>query len=404
VSIHKLTSGRYQARIRIEGQAKKMTFDRKRDAEDWEKVTLADARRGKYVDTLNKTTVAEYFEHWISIRPVRAGTLRNYNTMLVHYIQAYPLGVMPLVRVRHSDVQSWVSTLAQRLHPYTVQLRTELLKSMFTSAVHDGLAASNPVNLKLLAMPPVERYEVVPLTVPQVRAWADAVPPWARGAVIAQAGLGLRMGELRALRIADINFLKREVRVAEQLNRRGDRAPLKNSRRKPVRILPLPVIVAEAIAEQIRRWPNPVPGGPVFWGNPYSNPAYKARIATLVGTWDQRRYAGVLRKAAVAAGLGEHHKHRAEIWKPNTEAEGFARHGRRGAEPSSHDLRHHFVSVMLGRGATIHEVAELIGDKPEAVLKTYGHVMPDRSDITRRHIDDAWAETAAGNTGQETGS
>lgn len=39
-----------------------------------------------------------------------------------------------------------------------------------------------------------------------------------------------------------------------------------------------------------------------------------------------------------------------------------------------HDLRHSFVSMCIHLGASVYVVADLIGDKPEQVLKTYGHL------------------------------
>jgi len=57
---------------------------------------------------------------------------------------------------------------------------------------------------------------------------------------------------------------------------------------------------------------------------------------------------------------------------------------------SSHDLRHHYASVLLDAGESVHAVAERIGDTPEMVLKVYGHLMPDREDTTRKAVDAAW--------------
>lgn len=39
-----------------------------------------------------------------------------------------------------------------------------------------------------------------------------------------------------------------------------------------------------------------------------------------------------------------------------------------------HDLRHSFVSMCIHLGANVYVVADLIGDTPEQVLKTYGHL------------------------------
>ena len=61
------------------------------------------------------------------------------------------------------------------------------------------------------------------------------------------------------------------------------------------------------------------------------------------------------------------------------------------AGTSSHDLRHHYASVLLAAGESVHAVAERLGDTAAMVLGTYGHVMPDQEDTTRRAVDAAWA-------------
>jgi site-specific recombinase XerD len=58
---------------------------------------------------------------------------------------------------------------------------------------------------------------------------------------------------------------------------------------------------------------------------------------------------------------------------------------------SSHDLRHHYASVLLAAGESVHAVADRLGDTPALVLDTYGHVMSDQEDRTRTAVDAAWA-------------
>jgi integrase len=67
-----------------------------------------------------------------------------------------------------------------------------------------------------IVLPRVERPRVVPLTVEQVAALADAMPGRFRSMVITQVGLGLRIGELLGLRVGDVDFLRRTVRVEWQ--------------------------------------------------------------------------------------------------------------------------------------------------------------------------------------------
>ncbi len=62
---------------------------------------------------------------------------------------------------------------------------------------------------------------------------------------------------------------------------------------------------------------------------------------------------------------------------------------------TSHDLRHHYASVLLAQGESVVAVAERLGHHNAAlVLSTYGHLMPDSEDPTRRAVDSAWAACA----------
>ncbi len=61
------------------------------------------------------------------------------------------------------------------------------------------------------------------------------------------------------------------------------------------------------------------------------------------------------------------------------------------AGTTSHDLRHHFASVLLAAGESVVAVAERLGhENASLVLSTYGHLMPDSEARTRRAVDEAW--------------
>ncbi len=61
------------------------------------------------------------------------------------------------------------------------------------------------------------------------------------------------------------------------------------------------------------------------------------------------------------------------------------------AGTSTHDLRHHYASVLLAAGESVVAVAERLGHEDATlVLTTYGHLMPDSEYRTRRAVDDAW--------------
>jgi integrase len=58
---------------------------------------------------------------------------------------------------------------------------------------------------------------------------------------------------------------------------------------------------------------------------------------------------------------------------------------------TSHDLRHHFASLLLAAGESVVAVAErLRHEDASLVLSTYGRLVPGSEDRTRRAVDSAW--------------
>ncbi len=263
----------------------------------------ADKARGRYVDATLTTTVAEQARAYLTTRPHRASTPEHQARLVERHIAATPLGDRRLVAVRPSEVQGWATDRARVLAPTTVRVLVGLLRSVYASAVADGLVASSPaVRVKL---PRHERPRVEPLTVAQVRALADAMPDRTRALVLTQAGLGLRLAELLGLRVGDVDFLRHTVSVTWQLGRDG-RTLLPPKTPRSRRVLPLPSVVADALAAHLAAYP-PGADGWLF-------------TSSTGASWGHARYG-------------------AQLW-------GGAR--RRAALPegtTTHDLRHHYASV-----------------------------------------------------------
>lgn len=376
MSIRKLNDGKYEWRHRVDGKHLKKTFARRVDAVAHDSKVRADQARGTHIDLTDKTTVAEYFRQWAGDRVLRPNTVVTYASILRNHIEPVPLGSRPLVKVRPSEIQAWARGRAAVLTPYTLRGYASVLRSVFATAVLDGLISRNPVQpASRLSLPKIDKPKIVPLTIAQVQAWADAATAHVAAMILAQAGLGLRISELLALRVADVDFLRREVHITEQLDRGGHRAPLKtgNSRRA----VPLPGVTAEVLAERIRQFP-PGPGGLIFTPGPRSRPGGWPTRANR--TWSQKSADEAYRKAAGAAGI---------VLVPGQ---------------LSHALRHHYASVLLDAGESAHAVAERLGDTPQMVWQVYGHLMPDREDTTRKAVDAAWKAAGKADRKREPGT
>ncbi|MFG2102024.1 tyrosine-type recombinase/integrase [Micromonospora echinaurantiaca] len=223
---------------------RKRSFARKADADRFLAQVEADIVRGQYVDPSDKTTVVEHARRWAAGRAHRPTTARRVASLIETHIAATPLGSRRLAAVVPSEVQAWAAGRAKILSPSTLRNLVGLLRSIHAAAVLDRLVGRSPV--VRVSLPSAHRERIVPLTVDQVRALADAIPARNRAMVVAQAGLGLRLGELLALRVQDVDFTARLVRIEWQF------APQSKVRTEPKtprsrRTVPLPQVVAAAL-------------------------------------------------------------------------------------------------------------------------------------------------------------
>ncbi|MDH6460894.1 integrase [Micromonospora sp. A200] len=355
-NVAKRPDGKYRARWRdLSGKEHAKHFTKKRDADAWLAIVEGDKLRGQYVDPTDRTTVAQYARRWAAARPHNPRTAKRVDSLIRTHIEGTSIGSRRLVQVLPSDAQAWVTERAQVLSPSTLRLLVSLVRSVYASAQHDRLVGSSPFAARL-TMPEAHQERIIPLTVDQVHQLADAMPTRNRAMVLTQAGLGLRIGELLALRLVDVDFLRRTVRVETQI------APGERTRTAPKtswsrRTVPLPAPVAEALAAHIEGFPPPA-DGTLFttrFGKPYRHDYYGTRI---------------FQAAVAAAGL-----------------------------PSSttpHDLRHHYASILLHAGESVVAVAERLGHKnAKLVLSTYGHLMPDSEERTRKAVENAWRKGGA---------
>jgi integrase len=337
-------------RVRGLGPGQGRSFDRRVDAEAYLATVQAELLRGEYVDRSDRRTVAQAAREYAAARPHGPRTARRVAQYIRVHIEPTPLGRRRLAEVRPSEVQAWITDRSRTLAPGTLKPLVGFLRSVFAAAVIDRKIGSSP--MVRLQLPSTSRERLVPLSVEQVRRVAEAVPPRCKAMVLTQAGLGLRIGELLALRVDDVDFLRRTVRIEWQIPP-GERTRSRPKTPTSRRTIPLPQVVSEALAEHIRQFP-PAADGTLFTtstGRVYSHAYYGAQLF----------------KNAI----------RALPDVPDS--------------TTTHDLRHHYASVLLAAGRSVIEVAERLGhENATLVLTTYGHLIQGQDDRTRQAIDEAW--------------
>jgi integrase len=200
-NIQKRPNGTWRARYRDSaGKEHARHFARRVDAQAWLDGVTTAVQTGAYVDPVRaRKTVGELSEQWlvgkVNLKP---STQALYESILSTHILPRWRDV-PLTRVEHGDVQTWVAGLvASGLSPSHVRDLVGVLSGVLGLAVRDRRLPSNPalgVDLPRRAKRR-RRY----LTASEVETLAEAAGSDGRLAVLVLAYCGLRWCELAALR------------------------------------------------------------------------------------------------------------------------------------------------------------------------------------------------------------
>jgi integrase len=246
--------------------------------------------------------------------------------------------------LRRSHIEQWVKSMSANLAPSTIHTRMNIVRSVLRGAVADRVIPSDPS--VGVALPRRRRREAA-----MRMATSDEAGAILRGAdcsfrplLAVCAFAGLRLGEAVGLQVADIDFLRRQLAVARQLQRDGRGGAVRPPKYGSERTLYLPDALVMMLSEHVRQ----VQAGddPERWlftdvcGEPLHPNAidYRWRLA--------RKAAGVER-----AGL--------------------------------HMLRHFYASGLIAAGCDVVTVQRALGhSSATTTLTTYSHLWPTADDRT----------------------
>jgi integrase len=214
ISKYQTASGETLYRVRYRtpdrGQTDKRGFKTKRDAEAWANNNEVAKARGEYVaPSLGRVTVGELGPAWLERKRghLKPSGMRTYEgAWRLHVAPRW--GSTRVCDIRFTDVQAWVSDLAGRRGPVVVKTAHSVLARILDDAVRDRLLAVNPA--RGVKTPPVVKRQNVYLTAAQLHALARESGRY--GSLVLVLGTtGLRWSEVAALRVSDVDFLRRRI-------------------------------------------------------------------------------------------------------------------------------------------------------------------------------------------------
>ena len=344
-SITRRPNGSWRARYRDdEGREHARHFPRKVDGQRWlDEVTTA-VHTGAYVDPrAGRVTLETFYADWAARQVWAPNTARAMKVAL----DCCTFRDVELSKVRRSHVETWVKTMTagvgeqRALAASTIRTRVANVRAVLRGAVYDRIIASNPVDG--VTLPRTRRAEQQ-MTIPTpeaVGAILRACEDWFAPFVALCAFAGLRNGEASAVRLSDVDFMRRQLHVQRQVQRIDGELVLSAPKAGSERTVHLPDALVEILARHVAdvgvhgddEWL--FVGGP---GLPPSSEAMRYRLDTVPGT----------------------------------------------AAYKIHDLRHFFASGLIAAGCDVVTVQRALGHaSAQTTLRTYSHLWPTAEDKTR---------------------
>jgi integrase len=255
VEKYQTASGATLYRVRYRTPDKRSTqkrgFTTKRDADLFAAEVEVDKSRGQYVaPALGKVTVGELGPAWLARQQghVKPSSFRPWESAWrVHVAPRW--AATRIAEIRYTDVQGWVAELSTALGASTVGTVYSVLARILDDAVRDRLLASNPARgVRLPRRPP--RHNVY-LTAGQLDRLAAESGRY-RSLVLLLGVGGLRWGEAAALRVGDVNFLRRRIELHRNAVQVGAEFAVGSLKTNTNRAVVLPEFVIDAIAQTAR--------------------------------------------------------------------------------------------------------------------------------------------------------
>ncbi len=213
--ISKLPSGRFRARytgLDLRRYSAPTTFVARIDAEAWLAAEDRRMSQGQWAPPESPPPQAEvpaeqrllgaYASAVVDRRRLRPATVALYERLL-------RLAILPhfaereLASVAPGEVATWYASM--KATPTQQANAYGLLKSIFKDAVDEGLVSVNPCRVKAGGQKTRAR-QIEVLTTDQIYRYLQAVPDDRRVPLLLAAWCGLRSGEVRGLRVCDLDL------------------------------------------------------------------------------------------------------------------------------------------------------------------------------------------------------
>jgi integrase len=324
------------------GKVRGKTFKTKREAELFASKMDTAQQFGDYVDPApgRKTLEAWWRDYIAKAGNLRPATRAAYTGAMTNHVFPY-LGGRKIGSLRRVDIEDWRARLRDEGRSTgTIHLAYRVLRRVLQAAVEWELIPRNPAaGMRLKGTDRQGAVEMRVLDPDEIGRLTEAVAgikPRYRALISFMAYTGLRIGEAAALRIENLDLLRREVRVVSSVSVVNGHTHVGPTKTGFNRVVTLPKLVVSELERHLEEYP---PQNGLVFGGPKD--AHLSR-----------------------------HNFSGRVWQPALKRANLG-------QVRIHDLRHTAVSLAIRAGANAREIQARAGHSSITVtMNTYGHLMP----------------------------
>jgi integrase len=359
IKAYTLPSGKRRYRVLWRDPAGKQhgkVFQRSAEARNFLREVDHSVGNGTYTDPARgRITVADLWRQFIDAppRPLSPSTQALYKMQARVHILPY-LGNYR-INALEDLIRPWMATLEHNgVGIASVASAYRLLHTLLEIAVRERRIGYNPASPVAPPRPPSR--EMRYLTAREVNGIAAEVPARYSALVLLLAYSGLRIGEASALRVRNLDLMRRKVLVVEAASEPDGRRLVGETKTKQKRSVSFPAFVRDRLTDHLAEFGHPGPDSLVF----------TTEDGTPVG---QHAFLRTFKRACV----------------------------RGGVEPLRvHDLRHTAVALMIETRAHPKEIQEALGHASiKTTLDVYGHLFPSLQESVSDRLDALYYEALA---------
>lgn len=325
-------------------QKSKQGFQRQKDAKPWIQSVVEELEKTiKVSSEFQGITFGEFKEIFQNDKKRELA----YNTKS-SYEQAFfkfaTLDNIPLIDIGYINIKPCIDAMIDEgMEGSTIALHMSKIKAVLSHAIDNyEILQVNPVKNKQYSLPKSDKRNIKVLSKNQLTDLFSKLKDKDYYISLIVAKCGLRIGEVVGLTDTDVDFANSEITVNKQWKlvskNKYDFGPPKS--KNSYRVVPIPLDYVSAIKQYVNNCALGI---------------------------DRRIF---FEKSTDATARRLREKYR-----------------RYGHDFTAHDLRHTYATTLLANGFTYREVAELIGDTEETVIKAYSHFTEDMYKDTKSKLN-----------------